>query len=308
MSGYLDLLAVRLAAGAARWPEGFATPHANFLRESQRDDGGFAGRDGNSDPYYTSFALRGLALSSGLDENVAAAVTEFLSRCDLEQLPLIDLLSFVYGAAVLTQTGHADALAKSLPQWRDVVIRRIAGQRRDDGGFAKTPQSPKSSTYFTFLATIACEWIERPVDDVEALQSFILSQWREDGGFVEFGPLPRSATNPTAAAIAVLSQLGGLDEHVRDGAVRFLLGMQSEEGGLRANTRIPVADVLSTFTGLLTLEEMDRAAAIDRAQIRRYVEALAEPEGGFRAAVWDAERDVEYTFYGLGAAALLAVE
>ncbi|NQT17636.1 MAG: beta-hydroxylase, partial [Planctomycetes bacterium] len=45
---------------------------------------------------------------------------------------------------------------------------------------------------------------------------------------------------------------------------------------------------------------------IDLTAARRYVEALEQPGGGFRGGVWDDAADVEYTFYGLGALALLA--
>jgi geranylgeranyl transferase type-2 subunit beta len=82
--------------------------------------------------------------------------------------------------------------------------------------------------------------------------------------------------------------------------------MQTAEGGLRANARIPVADLLSTFTGLVALAALDSPAAVDRAAARRFVLALQQPAGGFHAGAWDQVADVEYTFYGLGAMALLS--
>jgi geranylgeranyl transferase type-2 subunit beta len=84
--------------------------------------------------------------------------------------------------------------------------------------------------------------------------------------------------------------------------------MQTDEGGLRANTRIPIADLLSTFTGMLTLADLGSFDMIDRAAARRYVDALELDGGGFRGAEWDPAHDVEYTFYGLGALALVATD
>jgi len=81
--------------------------------------------------------------------------------------------------------------------------------------------------------------------------------------------------------------------------------MQTDEGGLRANTRIPIADLLSTFTGLLTLTDLNAIDAIDTNAVLRYVKSLELVNGGFHAAVWDEAHDVEYTFYGLGCLALL---
>ena len=49
-----------------------------------------------------------------------------------------------------------------------------------------------------------------------------------------------------------------------------------------------------------------RGKAKNIAEVRRLVEKQLEfPTGGFRAATWDAQADVEYTFYGLGLVALL---
>ena len=77
------------------------------------------------------------------------------------------------------------------------------------------------------------------------------------------------------------------------------------EGGLRANDRIPLADLLSTFTGCWTLAQLDALDRINRRQAFQYVQSLERPEGGFLGGVWDEASDVEYTFYGLGCLALL---
>ena len=85
----------------------------------------------------------------------------------------------------------------------------------------------------------------------------------------------------------------------------FLVDMQTDEGGLRANTRIPIADLLSTFTGGLTLLDLDAFDEIDVDAYRRFVNDMERSEGGFQAAAWDDAHDVEYSFYGLGCLALL---
>ena len=100
--------------------------------------------------------------------------------------------------------------------------------------------------------------------------------------------------------------LGGLDDNLQNATIEFLAEMQNDEGGLLANTRIPIADLLSTFTGLLTLSDLHSASVVNFAAARRFVESLELPSGGFLAAAWDGVADVEYTFYGLGCLALLA--
>ena len=84
--------------------------------------------------------------------------------------------------------------------------------------------------------------------------------------------------------------------------------MQTDEGGLRANTRIPIADLLSSFTGFLTLIDLGGHRKIDRTQLLRYANRLQQPGGGFHGAEWDKVCDVEYTFYGIGCLALIHAE
>ena len=86
----------------------------------------------------------------------------------------------------------------------------------------------------------------------------------------------------------------------------FLQSVRSSEGGFQANTRIPFADGLSTFTGLLTLQDLQIEGVLELDKVRQFAEGWLEfPTGGFRGASWDEQADVEYTFYGLGLLALL---
>ena len=108
------------------------------------------------------------------------------------------------------------------------------------------------------------------------------------------------------AGIGALQLLGALTTEVAEETIDFLSGMQTEEGGLRANTRIPVADLLSTFTGVVTLTDLRGLDAIDPSAALRFARVLERPDGGFCGAIWDADVDVEYTFYGLGCLGLLS--
>ena len=52
---YLGNLTLRLSAGATRLPRQDRRLHGAFLAAGQNDDGGFSGRRGPSDLYYTGF-------------------------------------------------------------------------------------------------------------------------------------------------------------------------------------------------------------------------------------------------------------
>ncbi len=193
-----------------------------------------------------------------------------------------------------------------MPIWPLQVSAALERFRRPDGGYAKTDEGQSSSTYHTFLVVICNQLIGRPIVGPEEIVKFVRSRRREDGGFVEIGPMTRSGTNPSAAAAALLRLLDGYDDVVRESLIDFLLDAQTDEGGFRANTRIPTDDVLSTFTALLTLGDLKMLPEIDLPAARRYLQSMELPEGGYLGGVWDGGTDVEYTFYGLGGSALLA--
>lgn len=305
MRSYLVQLTLRLSAAMAALPDSLRERHAAHLLASQGADGGFAGREGDSDLYYTSFGLRSLSMLGQLYGEPAERAARFL-RSRLEgRDTVIDTVSLVYAAALLEMSAGIDVLADAPGGWRDALVERLELYRRPDGGYAKASEGRASSTYHSFLVLLCRELMNRPLPEPQRMVDFVLSQQSAEGGFREIRAGKRAGTNPTAAAIGVLRILDALDQNVRHSTMDFLAGMQTDEGGLRANTRIPIADLLSSMTGVLTLADLDGLDRIDRNAARRYVLALEGPDGGFRAAAWDDAYDVEYTFYGLSCLALL---
>jgi len=198
--------------------------------------------------------------------------------------------------------GGPEVLAGSPPDWGTRVAETLETCRSRDGGYAKTPGGVAGSTYHTFLVALCYQLLGEPLPRAEEAVRFIQSRRREDGGFVEVAPMRRGGTNPTAAAAGLLQMA---EAGIPDGVIDFLAAMRSEEGGLRANGRAPLGDVLSTFTGLWTLEQLGGLDRVDTGAALRYVRLLELPGGGFRGGLWDDQTDVEYTFYGLGCLALL---
>ena len=100
--------------------------------------------------------------------------------------------------------------------------------------------------------------------------------------------------------MAVLTLYSTIGPNLREDVLAFLKDVRSEEGGFQANSRIPFADSLSTFTGYLTCQDLQDRTLIGVRKLESFVTSLEQPQGGFRAAVWDQATDVEYTFYALG--------
>lgn len=306
MPGYLERLTLRLTDGIGRLPDVVRERHAAYLKNAQRADGGFAGREGASDLYYTGFALRGLGIVGELYGDVAERAAGFLRGRLTGRESIVDFLSLIYGAVLLENSAGIDVLASAPTNWRDAVAETLEKLRRDDGGYAKSAEGMASSTYHSFLVLLCRELIERPAPEPERLVRFVMSQRAEGGGFREIRASKRAGTNPTAAAIGALRILDAVSPDVRESTLDFLCDMQTDEGGLRANTRIPIADLLSTFTGLVTLVDLDAPHEIDVPAARKFVAGMERPEGGFHGAAWDAAHDVEYSFYGLGCLGLFA--
>jgi geranylgeranyl transferase type-2 subunit beta len=306
MPTYLEALTLRLATDIAKLPEEFRQRQSRYLLSAQREDGGFAGREGGSDLYYTGFALRSLAILGDLYGEPADRAANFLKSRMKGQESIVDFLSLIYGGMLVQSAAGIDIFAGADAGWRDAVAASLDSLRRPDGGYAKGPEGNASSTYHSFLVLLCLQLIDRQPTDAAAIAGFLKSQQAEEGGFREIRASKRAGTNPTAAAIGALRILGALDESTRLDTIDFLAEMQTDEGGLRANTRIPIADLLSTFTGLLTLQDLGGTSEIDVPAVERFVNSLAREEGGFHGAAWDTAHDVEYSFYGLGCMGQLA--
>ncbi|MGI9456361.1 MAG: prenyltransferase/squalene oxidase repeat-containing protein [Aeoliella sp.] len=304
---YLVELTLRLAAGVERLPQTERSLHGQLFCSRQCEDGGFSGRDGQSDLYYTAFALRGLVMLGELEPGVAESAAAYLRRRMQGNASLIDLISLVFAARLLEASTGIELFNQGYAGWSTKLAETFETLRRPDGGYAKSVEGHASSTYQTFLIALAYELMESTLPNAERACEFVLSQQREDGGFVEIGVMRRSGTNPTAAAIGTLRVLGEqfLTAEVRSSVAQFLLESATEEGGFRANTQIPIADLLSTFTALETLRDVGAWDAVGTQRTLAFVSSLQGDHGGFRAAVWDDVVDVEYSFYGLASLGLL---
>lgn len=302
---YLTELTIRLLAGASAIDPSRRQRHAAFLAGLQNADGGFSGRQGPSNPYYTSFALRALALAGGLKGPALDRAAQYLRQQIGRPMALADQVSVVFAVALLEGITGAQVfgLAGEVRQW---LLESLEALHRPDGGYARTPATPSSSTYCTFLAVVSLELLGMSLAAPQHVAALVRSRQRADGGFVELDALRYGGTNPTAAAIALLRLLDACDAQCAQDAAQFLSSMQNAEGGFRAHARIPAADLLSTFTALAALADLGALDRVDTEAARRFVARCEAPQGGFTGGWGDPAPDAEYTFYGLGAESLLS--
>jgi len=304
---YLTRLTVQLLEQVERLPESVRQRHLRYLVANQNPDGGFSGRQGGSDIYYTGLALRAIAILQGLTPELCERSANYLRHRMTESATVIDLFSLLVSGFLVQLGGGPDLFSERTSDWPDRIAETLETYRTSDGGYAKALEAKSGSTYHSFLVALTFQLLDRPMPNVPAMIDFIRSRRRDDGGYVEIAPMKRSGANPTAAAIGVLQITNALEPDAREAVIEFLLGLPSEfEGGFRANDRIPMADLLSTFTASWTLDQLGAKDRIDGESVQNFALAVESPHGGFRGGLLDDGLDVEYTFYGLGTLALFA--
>ena len=265
-----------------------------FLRHQLAPAGGFQGRDGRSDLYYTVFGLEAsMALSVDLPhDRIDAYLNSFAAG---ESLDLVHLTSLIRCRANRADCGRG----KLEGRMREDMISRLLAYRSNDGGFSAATAAPRGSTYGSFLALAACQDLGLHLVDLDSLAESIRSLQMPDGGYSNEPALTIGATPATAAAIGVLHYLS---RPVPEAAIRWLLDRAGPRGGF---TAIPVAadwaipDLLSTATALHALSLVGALAEEGREKHLDYLDSLWSTQGGFHGHWGDEAVDCEYTYYGL---------
>lgn len=294
---YLEALDEALGAGVALLRPEFTSFQRDWLLAQQLPDGGFPGRRGASDLYYTEFALR-LATLLDAPDALFARASDWLSGLPCAPRDVIECFSLLNSARLLGRRGLEPGVDLG------VIGQTLAGQQANAGGYARAG-CVLVSAYATFIACLCQEMLAAEDASVAGAREAILGLRQPDGGFAEDPVSPSAQTNATAAAVAFLTMTGGCDRAVARPAIAFLGTMQRPGGGLSAHALAPTGDLLSTFTGLLTVLSLAPSDAVSLAGIARFVGSLACPGGGFRGWSGDLRADVEYTYYGLGCLAAL---
>src|SRR5262245_50078626 len=122
---YLIRLSRRLFSGLSHLEPERKRRHADFLLSRQMPDGGFRGREGDSDLYYTSFAIRGLAMLSRLDRETAVPISRFLDAFNPLTLSIVDLLSWLSSQVAVQLAGGPVPSAMEEPDWATRVAERL---------------------------------------------------------------------------------------------------------------------------------------------------------------------------------------
>jgi len=280
----------------------FGAKQIVYIQSSQNSDGGFPGRTHTSDPYYTSFALRCAALLGCENRGLWRDSSLYLARQVVPPATIVDCFNLLHSICLTEAHGVEFPLDANARSSIESLLNACLAKQ---GGFGIAPGA-EPSIYQTFLAILCYQMLESFPPGVDQTLEFLKACQCSDGGFTEKGSVIQDGgTNPTSAAIACLLIHEALDSLMIQRATAFIVSMQQNDGGLAAHHSAPVSDLMSTYTGLLTLDKLDAIGTIKLGRVGRFVRAMAAASGGFHGTTSDDVVDLEYTYYGLGTLALL---
>lgn len=271
-----------------------------FLLGQMNEDGGFQGRDGKSDIYYTLFGIEGLmALQVALPlERLHGYLSKFTQP---EALDFVHLCCLV---RAWSACGGID------PEFAIKLGRRLDEFRTPVGGYHQRLGASHCSAYGCLLGYDTLLGLEGYLGDqkgasplsalgesLAANLTACLSALRaQDGGYANEPGLPFGTTPATAAATS-------LHRHLRRQAdpqlVTWLLQQANSEGGFRASPQAPMPDLLSTAVALHALDGLQADYRFLKEPCLDFIDTLWSSDGGFHGNWADDTLDCEYTYYGL---------
>jgi len=273
----------------------------DFFRQQLSDDGGFKGRDGRSDLYYTLFGLEAsLVLNAKIPcEQVAGYLAGFETGQSLDLVHVACLIR--------CRTNLAERTGDPIDQaTRDALTARLMQFRAADGGFSTSPGAERGHVYGSFLALGACQDLQVDGLEPDSLVDSVESLRMGDGGYANEPTMNVSATPATAAALTIFHYL---QRPIPESATEWLLARATALGGFTAipfEPDVAIPDLLSTATALHALSLTGTAPDKIRDKNLDYLDDLWSARGGFHGHPADDVLDCEYTYYGLLALGHLA--
>ncbi|HOB98717.1 MAG TPA: prenyltransferase/squalene oxidase repeat-containing protein [Verrucomicrobiota bacterium] len=276
-----------LARAAASLDTQARTALRAFVRAQLAADGGFRGRSGDGDLYYTVFGLE-CARALEIDVPVEPIRRFVESRLDAS-LDFVHLTCLVRCIEILAPDGAPLACGAGLSE-------RLARHACAEGGYHRHPARRRGSVYESFIGALAAESLREALPNPGGLGAILAGLGKASGGFVNSEGWGVASTPASAAALLLLHELG---EPLPPKSVAWLLGQQRAGGGFAAAPLAPISDLLSTATALHALNRIGalQGVAIDRCL--DFVTGCWDDSGGFHAHAFDRRPDCEYAFYGL---------
>ncbi len=268
----------------------------SYLRGQQNADGGFRDREGDSDLYYTSFAIDALtALQVALPEN---SLRPFLERKtgSLDDLDFVHLCCLSRCLSALSDPPPSAEIAR--------ILGRIETFRAAAGGYNQSPGEETGSAYACFLAYGAYSDHRLSMPDIDGVTRCLEALKTPGGAWANDVELPIPNIPATAAAVTLCRNLR---LPVPEETPTWILNALHPAGGFLPFPGAPVPDLLSTAVALHALDGLQVGFENQKDLLLDFVDSLWTAAGGFHGTWDDDDLDIEYTYYGLLALGHLAL-
>ncbi len=295
MSLRLEMLQVARLAPAVLGDEAVGLIR-DFVVSQQNEDGGFGDRDGDSDLYYTSFAIDVLtAIQEPLPEEKLRVFLD--SRIErLESLDFVHLCCLTRCYSALSDSPSGGQLTP--------CFAAIENFRTADGGYNQAVGNETGSAYACFLAYGAYSDHGLPLPNEAGVAKCLESLRAPGGAWANDVELPVPNIPATAAAVTLCRNLR---LPIPDETPGWILSSFHPGGGFVPFPLAPLPDLLSTAVALHALDGLQVEFGEKKEALLDFVDSLWTAAGGFHGSWEDDDLDIEYTYYGLLALGHLAL-
>jgi prenyltransferase beta subunit len=264
-----------------------------FLLRQQNDDGGFTDRNGQSDLYYTVFAVDGLLALEPQPSASVPAQSPYRKGLESYVKGLVEIkrLDFVHLCCLARCLAALEMKSQARP-----VLERLEAFRAADGGYNPAPASEAGTAYGAFLALGAFQDAGADLPAALRLVQSLKLLETDDGAWANDRRVRTGSTNATAAAVTLLRNL---EMPVNAAVAGWLLARRHAGGGFCASPAAPMPDLLSTATALHALAGLETPLADIRDPCLDFIDTLWTNDGAFYGHWGDDHLDCEYTFYAL---------
>ncbi len=289
----------------------------NFLRSCQHHEGGFTDRANTPDPYYSVYGYF-LAYVFDLEINIKkerAFLDSWKKNNPIDLIHAVCLLQCAFLIEAIYQKSKDNKIMYLLSnsellkkQLKSLIAKKVLKEHIDltdlifkyntpNGGFNALDKNAKfANIYASFLVLnllIDLNLLNSKSElFIENIQDYQLA----DGSFVNEINAENGTSSVTAAGI-ILSLYSKNMESQK--GIQWLMDQKKTNGGFAIGSDVPIADLLSTATTMLSLHMNGEPKSNYNLNVFEFINLHWDESGGFFGSVADMHPDCEYTFYAL---------
>lgn len=290
-----------------------AQNHINsFVITQKSENGGFVDRAGKADLYYTVF---GYTLALILDNKLnISKERNYLERIkhegSLDFVHAICLIRCIFLLELIALKQKSGVKASSFLRinfGKDIILNKLIKTVKSnckglleeveeysskDGGYNHNSKNEEKSTiYANYLVWTMYQDFKVDQSKLDKIKSANKALQLSNGSFANEDMSLDGVTSSTAAGLIM--------NLTSTKSKEWLNQMLSKRGGFMAASEVPIADLLSTSTALLSLRLSGENMQEYAEKSVNFINLHWDESGGFFGSIADMTCDVEYTYYAL---------